>query len=44
MTATPIPRTLQFSPMGARDLSILNTPPKIDGQLLQTRLVSTKNL
>lgn len=27
MTATPIPRTLQFSLMGARDLSYINTPP-----------------
>jgi len=27
LTATPIPRTLQFSLMGARDLSILNTAP-----------------
>jgi len=27
LTATPIPRTLQFSLMGARDLSIINTPP-----------------
>ncbi|HNW77174.1 MAG TPA: helicase-related protein, partial [Bacteroidales bacterium] len=27
LTATPIPRTLQFSMMGARDLSIINTPP-----------------
>ncbi|MCH5229617.1 MAG: transcription-repair coupling factor [Muribaculaceae bacterium] len=27
MSATPIPRTLQFSLMGARDLSALNTPP-----------------
>ena len=27
MTATPIPRTLQFSIMGARDLSIIQTPP-----------------
>ncbi len=27
MTATPIPRTLQFSLMGARDLSIIQTPP-----------------
>lgn len=27
MSATPIPRTLQFSLMGARDLSNLNTPP-----------------
>lgn len=27
LTATPIPRTLQFSLMNARDLSIINTPP-----------------
>ena len=27
LTATPIPRTLQFSLMGARDISIINTPP-----------------
>jgi Transcription-repair coupling factor (superfamily II helicase) len=27
LTATPIPRTLQFSMMGARDLSIMTTPP-----------------
>ncbi len=27
MTATPIPRTLHMSLMGARDLSIINTPP-----------------
>jgi transcription-repair coupling factor (superfamily II helicase) len=27
LTATPIPRTLQFSLMGARDMSIINTPP-----------------
>ena len=27
MTATPIPRTLQFSIMGARDLSMIQTPP-----------------
>ena len=27
LTATPIPRTLQFSLMAARDLSVINTPP-----------------
>ena len=27
LTATPIPRTLQFSMMGARDFSVINTPP-----------------
>ena len=27
MSATPIPRTLQFSLMGARDLSVIQTPP-----------------
>ncbi len=28
LTATPIPRTLQYSLMSARDLSIINTPPQ----------------
>ena len=28
LTATPIPRTLQYSLMSARDLSIINSPPK----------------
>ncbi len=28
LTATPIPRTLQFSLMGARDMTNINTPPK----------------
>lgn len=28
LTATPIPRTLNFSMMGARDLSIMETPPR----------------
>jgi len=28
LTATPIPRTLQMSLLGARDLSVINTPPK----------------
>ena len=27
LTATPIPRTLQFSLIGIRDLSVINTPP-----------------
>ena len=27
LTATPIPRTLQFSLMAARDLSVIKTPP-----------------
>ncbi len=27
LSATPIPRTLHFSLMGARDLSVINTPP-----------------
>lgn len=38
LTATPIPRTLQFSLMAARDLSVINTPPPnrypIDSQLI----------
>jgi transcription-repair coupling factor (superfamily II helicase) len=37
LTATPIPRTLQFSLMGARDLSIINTPPA-NRQPIQTEL------
>lgn len=28
LTATPIPRTLHFSLMGARDISLMNTPPR----------------
>lgn len=28
LTATPIPRTLQFSLLGARDISLINTPPR----------------
>ena len=39
LTATPIPRTLQFSLMAARDLSIINTPPPnrypIDSQVIK---------
>jgi transcription-repair coupling factor (superfamily II helicase) len=37
LTATPIPRTLQFSLMGARDLSIINTPPP-NRQPIQTEV------
>ena len=39
LTATPIPRTLQFSLMAARDLSVINTPPAnrypIDSQVIR---------
>jgi transcription-repair coupling factor (superfamily II helicase) len=37
LTATPIPRTLHFSLMGARDLSIISTPPP-NRQPVTTRL------
>lgn len=37
LTATPIPRTLSFSLMGARDLSTINTPPP-NRQPIDTRL------
>ncbi|MFN7119387.1 MAG: TRCF domain-containing protein, partial [Saprospiraceae bacterium] len=37
LTATPIPRTLQFSLMAARDLSILRTPPP-NRQPIQTEV------
>lgn len=39
LTATPIPRTLQFSLMGARDLSIINTPPP-NRQPIQTEVMT----
>ncbi len=39
LTATPIPRTLQFSLMGARDLSIINTPPP-NRQPIQTEVTT----
>lgn len=39
LSATPIPRTLQFSLMGARDLSIINTPPP-NRQPILTELTS----
>ena len=39
LTATPIPRTLQFSLMAARDLSVITTPPPnrypIDSQVIR---------
>lgn len=38
MTATPIPRTLQLSLIGARDLSVINTPP-VGRQPIATYLV-----
>jgi transcription-repair coupling factor (superfamily II helicase) len=38
LTATPIPRTLQLSLFGARDMSIINTPPK-DRHPIHTEIV-----
>ncbi|UCB51914.1 MAG: transcription-repair coupling factor [Candidatus Zixiibacteriota bacterium] len=38
LTATPIPRTLQLSLLGARDMSVINTPPK-DRLAIQTEIV-----
>ncbi len=38
LTATPIPRTLQFSLMAARDLSVINTPPP-NRQPVQTEIL-----
>ena len=38
LTATPIPRTLQYSLMSARDLSIINTPP-LNRVLIQTEII-----
>ena len=39
MSATPIPRTLQFSLMGARDMSIMRTPPP-NRHPIQTEIAS----
>lgn len=39
LTATPIPRTLQFSLMGVRDMSILATPP-VNRQPVDTAVIS----
>jgi len=44
MSATPIPRTLQFSLMGARDLSNLNTPPANRYPILTTVSVDDDDL
>ena len=38
LSATPIPRTLQFSLLGARDLSIINTPPP-NRQSIETNII-----
>ena len=38
LSATPIPRTLQFSLLGARDLSIINTPPP-NRQSIETSII-----
>ena len=38
LSATPIPRTLQFSLLGARDLSIINTPPA-NRQSIETSII-----
>lgn len=40
LTATPIPRTLQFSLLGARDLSIMTTPPQ-NRYPVQTELITS---
>jgi transcription-repair coupling factor (superfamily II helicase) len=42
LTATPIPRTLQFSLLGARDLSIMTTPPQ-NRYPVQTELITTND-
>lgn len=36
LTATPIPRTLHMSMIGVRDLSVIETPPKIVFQFKRT--------
>ena len=42
LTATPIPRTLQYSLMSARDLSIINTPPS-NRVPIQSEVISFDN-
>jgi len=39
LTATPIPRTLQFSLLGARDLSVMTTPP-LNRYPIQTEVIT----
>ncbi|CAI8343570.1 MAG: Transcription-repair-coupling factor [Owenweeksia sp. TMED14] len=41
LTATPIPRTMQFSLMAARDLSVMNTPPA-NRQPIETQIIGFK--
>ena len=41
MSATPIPRTLQFSLMGARDMSIIQTPPP-NRYPIQTEIIALR--
>ena len=43
LSATPIPRTLQFSLLGARDLSIINTPPP-NRQSVETKIVAMNQI
>ena len=42
LTATPIPRTLQFSLLGARDLSVITTPPP-NRYPVQTELIGPED-
>lgn len=42
LTATPIPRTLQFSLMGARDLSVINTAP-LNRQPISTEIITLED-
>ena len=42
LTATPIPRTLQFSLLGARDLSVMTTPPP-NRYPVQTELITVED-
>lgn len=44
LTATPIPRTLNFSLLGARDLSVIETPPKNRLPIVTVILPMTKNV